>query len=396
MKRRSFVLNSSMATAAVLGQPISQLNKSVSANDKISIGVIGTGSRGLGLIKSLLDVPQFQIEACCDILPFRLDEAMEHAQSASRHKDYREVLDRQDLDAVIIATPLYLHHEMATAAMEADKHIYLEKTMTFHIDEALDLVDKCKDYPRIFQVGHQYRATPLYFQIAEIIRAGYIGQVTSILVQWNRNGDWRRPVPDPSLEKIINWRMYRAYSSGLTAELHSHQLDYINWIFDQRPVRIMGMGGIDYWKDGRETFDNVNTLFEYPNGMKVNCVSLTANAHEGYAIKFKGSKGTIVLDMHKATLYPEALNEKEKGVVDGVSGATMNLGEKEGIELPANNEKGYSNTRYALMAFNESINTGKMPASNVTTGARAAISVRLAVDAMMDGEVKTWDDGYGV
>ena len=156
------------------------------------------------------------------------------------------------------------------------------------------------------------------------------------------------------------------------------------------------MGGIDYWKDGRETYDNVNTLFAYPDGMKVNCISLTANAHEGYMIKFKGSRGTIALDMHQARLYTEELNPREKGMVDGVSGATMKMDEDKGLEIKPPEDKGWSNTRYALEEFYGNIMEKRQPTSNVITGARAAIAVRMAVDAMMTGEPKTWKDSYNV
>ena len=140
------------------------------------------------------------------------------------------MLDDPEVDAVVIATPLSMHYDMAKAALDAGKHIYQEKTMTYQIREALHLVklvDEHKD--QIFQVGHQYRYLPLYFKVAEMIRGGSIGDVTNVYVQWNRNADWRRPVPDPQYERLINWRMYREYSSGLTAELHSHQIDFINW-----------------------------------------------------------------------------------------------------------------------------------------------------------------------
>ena len=102
------------------------------------------------------------------------------------------------------------------------------------------------------------------------------------------------------------------------------------------------------------------------------------------------------MDMHRATLYLEPLNAKEKGMVDGVSGATMPKEAEKGLEIPSRDERGYSNTRYALEAFHHSIINGDMPASNVTTGARAAIAVRLAVDAMREGVIKTWKEEYGV
>jgi len=264
--------------------------------------------------------------------------------------------------------------------------------MTYEKHESRDLVKKVEASGKTFLVGHQYRYHPLYYQVADSIREGYLGDITNIYIQWNRNGDWRRPVPDPQYERMINWRMYREYSGGLTAELHSHQIDFVNWVFDSHPTRAIGFGGIDYWKDGRETFDNVNTLLEYPNGMKVNCISLTANAHEGYQFKFKGSKATIELKIDKGWYFYENLNKKEMGTVDGVSGATLKKrgsGEGAPIKFKQVNED-WEGTHYAFMDFYHCITSGNEPASNVRTGATAAISVRMAIDALRQGEMQKW------
>ena len=131
-------------------------------------------------------------------------------------------------------------------------------------------------------------------------------------------------VPEPSLERAINWRMYREFSGGLTAELSSHQIDFIHWVLDENPKKIMGVGGIDYWKDGRETYDNTHLLFEYPSGVKAKFTCLTSNALGDYQIRVHGSKGTIQLDYTKAWIYYEKGFEKELADVDGVSGATKN------------------------------------------------------------------------
>jgi predicted dehydrogenase len=349
--RREFLKTAGSISAGSLVLPSFTSGKMANyPRDVIKIGIIGTGSRGKGLMEVMQDIPQFKLVAICDILPFRLKEASSiTSNTLTKYNDYKELLANPNIDAVVIATPLHLHYKMAMDAVEAGLHVYCEKTMTFQIEEALNLVKKCKESNKVFQVGYQYRSTPLYFQVAQIIRDGYLGKVTNVYIQWNRNHDWRRNVPDPKYEREINWRMYREFSGGLTAELHSHQIDYVNWIFDQHPKRIMGMGGIDYWKDGRETFDNVNTLLEYPEGMKVNCVALTANAFEGYLLRFKGSKGTIVLDMVNAWAYLEEPNAKEIGTMDGVSGATLAALSKEGIKIdPESDHPEWSNTRFAL------------------------------------------------
>ena len=401
MKRRDFIQKSALAGSGMLMTGLEGWSapRNVSPNEVLNVGVIGTGDRGGGLLKLLVkQFPQMKVVACSDILPFRLEEATAAAGKGCKgYADYRRVLDNKNVDAVIIATPLYLHHQLAVDAMEAGKEIYCEKTLTFTIEEALSLVDKVKRYNRTFQVGHQYRSTPLYYKVADLIRSGTIGQVTNVYIQWNRNGDWRRPVPDPRFERIINWRMYKEYSSGLTAELHSHQLDYVNWLFDSHPVKVMGMGGIDFWKDGRETFDNVNSMFEYENGMKVNCISLTANAYEGYLMEFKGSKGTISLTMDEARLYGEG-GGAALGQVDGVSSATMSADKaKDGIKIWAPEEKeGFNNTMYALDHFYNAVRDKTLPYSNVYNGATTAICVKMAVDAMRNEQILHWKPEYNV
>lgn len=395
MKRRTFIETSALAATGMLISPQGMAHpRRIAQNDILQVGVIGTGDRGGGLIRIMQQFPQLKVVAAADLLPFRLEKAIANADPAARaYSDYRALLDNQDVDAVVIATPLSMHFDMAKEALEAGKHLYSEKTMTYQIREALQLTHLVEKHPdQVFQVGHQYRYLPLYFKVAELIRGGSIGDVTNVYVQWNRNGDWRRPVPDARYERLINWRMYREYSGGLTAELHSHQIDFINWIFDSHPEKVVGFGGIDYWKDGRETFDNVNTIIQYPNGMKVNCISLTANAYNGYLMEFRGSKGTIRLGIDKAWFYWERPNGKVMGTVDGVSGATMRMIEaNEGLEIKADEAvEDWEGTHYALKEFYECVSNGSRPVSNIYTGARTAISVRLAIDALRSGEVQYW------
>ena len=397
MNRRAFIRNGGIVLSATPFISNTTLN-TFSKNDQINIGVIGTGDRGGGLIKVIKDrFPQFNVIAACDLIPERLERAVGNgAKKCKSYVNYKALLEDKKVDAVIIASPLSEHHQMAIDALDAGKHVYCEKTMTFHVNETFDLIDRVEDSGKIFQVGHQYRSTPLYFQVADMIRNGYIGDVTNVYIQWNRNGDWRRPVPDPKLERLINWRMYRDFSGGLTAELHSHQIDFVNYVFDDYPTRVMGFGGIDYWKDGRETFDNVNTIFDYSSGFKMNCISLTANSHEGYLIKFKGNKGTIKMNMEEAWIYSEEKKETALKDIDGVTGATaLSWSKGEGVKIqPEKNLEGWFNTQYALQAFYDSLMDNKTPYSNVYNGGGTAICVRMAIDAMRKGTIEPWQKEY--
>jgi predicted dehydrogenase len=394
--RRSFLKASGLTTAGIFsGLSLFSISKSYGKNDIIQLGVIGTGSRGTGLIRTILDIPNIRVIACCDVLPFHLTEAMKYADPKARaYTDYLELLNDKNLDAVIISTPLYLHKTMATEAMEAGKHIFLEKTMTKNIDESLSLVRKASNYNKIFQVGHQYHSSRLYANIVDTIQKGYIGEIKSFEAQWNRNGSWRREIADVKYERQINWRMYRDYCNGLLGELSSHQIDFVNWVTGSHPEAVIGTGGIDYWKDGRETFDNVRVVFDYPNGVKASFTCLTNNAYEGYQIKVLGDKATIVIKPTSALIYPEMETKKELGMVDGVSGATIPTMNKEGA-IPVNGADD-DPTGQALLDFADSIIKNTEPISNVKTGAKAAIAVKMALDSIIEKKRVVWDNSYNV
>ncbi|MEJ7911540.1 MAG: Gfo/Idh/MocA family oxidoreductase, partial [Chitinophagaceae bacterium] len=249
---------------------------------------------------------------------------------------------------------------------------------------------------QVFQVGHQYRSVPLYARVKEMIEKDYLGAVTQIDCRWDTNRTWRRPVPDPKWERQVNWRMYKAYSGGLVAELLSHQIDFINWAFNTAPQTILATGGIDYHKDGRETFDNVQVLLRYKEGMIGNFGATLGNAREGYIFKIKGTKGTVELKVAEGLFYPELKTRKELQTVDGVTGATKIEWTKEGgiPILPAKAPK--DGTWYALKEFYDCIQTKALPSSNVYTGAKTAIIVKLANDSMYENKMHHWKPEYNI
>ena len=394
--RRSFIKKS----AAFISMPLfssktevfSILNKS--ASNQLNIGVIGTGDRGQGLIRILNRIEGMELVAVCDSLPFRLDQAASIAPKAKRYFDYKNLLSQKNLDAIIITTPLNTHASIAIDAVDASVHIYCEKTMAKGVHETLELVKKVKnDHVKIFQSGHQYRSSRLYDYIIQMIQGGEIGKVSAIQSQWNRNGDWRRPVPDPKFERQVNWRMYREYSYGLTAELSSHQIDFCNWLLQTTPKKVAGFGGIDYWKDGRETYDNTHLIYTYPKGAKASFTCLTSNAKDDYQIKVIGDQGTIIMDYNKAWKYPEGIYDKVIAEIDGVSGATASW--KEGKGNPINYDH-KDPTRQALEDFRTAIINNTTPMSNIKSGAEVAFAVDMGIRAMDKEEVVSWDPKYTI
>lgn len=387
MKRREFVIKSSLATAAI-GTSAFAMNKILDfkhANETINIGVIGTGDRGTGLTTNINQIENFNVIACCDILPFRLENGLKTVQGkAIGYSDYRNLLENKDIDAVLITTPFNTHSEIAIDALDAGKHVYCEKTMAKGYDGIQNLIKKVNQSKTTFQTGHQYHSSRLYSHVVDLIREGKIGEISAFECQWNRHGDWRRSVPSPDLERIINWRMYREYSGGLVAELCSHQIDFANWVLNETPSQVMGAGGIDYWKDGRETFDNIHLIYTYPSGVKAKFSCLTSNAKDGYQIKVMGDKGTITLDYSNAWFYPEGMGKKELGIVDGVSGATAKKYNDLGSPIKVEHREP---SEQALIDFRDNIIYNKKPISDITTGANAAICVQMGLDAMYKNEI---------
>lgn len=262
---------------------------------KIRIAWIGTGTQGRNDMSKLVRMPGVEIVAIADIYQPNYDAGLKMAgPKCAGYKDYRKMLERKDIDAVGIATPLYLHAPMAIDAMNAGKHVYVEKLMAYTVDEARNMIKTADRTGKLMQVGHQRRYSVDYHHAKSLLQKDTFGQICQVRAHWNRRNNWRRPVPSPDLDRLLNWRLYNEYSRGLMAELGSHQIDVTNWFLGQYPQSVVGVGGIDFWKDGREVYDNVQVIYDYPNGQKLIYQSHEMNEHDGYSEIFYGRKGTLV------------------------------------------------------------------------------------------------------
>lgn len=287
----------------------------------IRVVVIGTGGRGSDLLRALTTIDGAVVVGVCDDYPPHLEQGAKYAgPQAKAFSDYRKMLDELKPQAVVIAVPLYLHYKVAVDCLSAGCDVFLEKTMCYTVDEAKKLTAQVVASKRVFQVGLQRRANAIYKQAQAMVAAGMIGQVVSIKAQWHRNNSWRRPIPVPKsdanwtkLERKLNWRLYKAYSAGLMAELGSHQMDVANWFLGTHPKRVMASGGIEYFRDGREVYDNISCLYEYelkdakgaPYTVRANYTSLCNNAYEGAAELILGTKGSLYLTSAKGLLFQE-------------------------------------------------------------------------------------------
>jgi len=394
--RRSFIKKSAVAFSAPLITPKSDIFSIFKSSplNQLNIGIIGTGDRGQGLIKLISKIDGMRLIAICDNLQFRLDQAAKIAPKAIKYSNYKELLSNKNLDAVIISTPLNTHASIASDAVDASLHIYCEKTMVKGDISTMNLVKKVKkDHNKIFQTGHQYHSSRLYSHIVELVQSGEIGQIIAIQAQWNRNGNWRRQVQDPKFERQVNWRMYREYSYGLTAELSSHQIDFSNWLLKSTPKKVVGFGGIDYWKDGRETYDNIHLTYSYPSGVKASFTCLTSNGKDDYQIKVMGDKASIIIGYKDAWIYPEGKYNKVIKDVDGVSGATSSWIEGKGNPIKFDHKEP---TYQALEDFRYAIINDSTPMSNLKSGADVSLAVDMGIRAMDTEQVVSWDPKYNL
>lgn len=409
INRRKFIKLGAAATAAVpFSMSIANFNNGiVLRNGTIRIGVIGTGDRGEWECYILKETPGIDVVACCDIIPKHLEMGLSQAvENAKGYTDYRKLLEQKDIDAVLIATPQNLHYKMAIDAIKFNKHVICEKTMTLNTEDALALSKVVKNSKLVFQVGYQWQSSPLFNRVHQMVRNGDCGQITHIRCNYNRNTDWRSKVDDPKMERLINWRMYREYSGGLMAELCSHHINIVNWMLNASPVKILGLGGIDFWKDGRETYDNVNTIFEYPGGVKASFQAITTNAYENTSIVIMGTEGTIVIEKEEgqiANYYSEptkvkmALSDEELQEVDTITSATRKAwarSEPIPITVENNTKDDFETTRAMFLDFVDCVNNNKIPKSNISNGRDVAIAVDLAIRAMDNNRIEMWKPEY--
>ena len=404
ISRRTFLGSTTLSTAALL---FGAANHSVrgATNDRVLVGVIGTGGQGSGLVRNLAQVPNARITSVCDIFEPNLKKGVDLAASQPKtYIDYRQLIASKDVDAVVIATPLHMHSEMALAALNAGKHVFVEKTMAYSPLQCEQMIRTAKAHPQlVVQVGHQHRFDPVINKVLEMCRGGALGKITHIRCHWHRNGNWRRPVPKsdfdprpwgyPTLEHLINWRMYKRYSQGLMAELGSHMIEIVNLIYGAIPTAVTGLGGIDYWKDGRETYDNVSVVYNYPGGQKAMFTSTTTNAHDGEKIKIMGTEATIEMGWNQALYFREKespeLVKAEGSTVITSTGETMKSaqpGQAKGTNVETESRRKGA-VYLELESFTSCIREGKKPAVDVQVGRNAAISVLLANRAMEEGRV---------
>ena len=333
ISRRNFLYGTSAASAVALaGQTVSQERaKPVSANDQIQLACIGFGIMGQGDVRTAVALPGVRLVAVADVYQGRLTLARErYGNDIFITRDYRELLRRPDIDAVIVATPDHWHSRIACDAMEAGKDVYCQKPMVKHPEEGHAVIDTQKTTGRILQVGSQRVSSILYAKAKELIRSGSIGKVHMIEAFWNRNsplGAWQYSIPPDASEKTIDWerflgsapkhsfepvrlfrwRNYRDYGTGIAGDLFVHQFSGIHFVMDSMgPRRVCAMGGTYYWKDGRDVPDLMIGMYEYPEtethpgfqiSLRVNFEAGSGEGRDSQGFRFVGTEGILNLSV---------------------------------------------------------------------------------------------------
>ena len=374
--------------------------------ERCRVGIIGPGSRGRFLMQFLDRNPKAQIVALCDIYAPSIEKALKIAPNAQVYSDYRHLLENREVDAVLITTPLDTHCQMVLDAMDAGKQVFCEKSIGLTMEECHRIYQKHRATGRIFFTGQQRLFDPRYLKVMEMVHAGTFGQIAAIHTYWNRNADWRRPVPSPELERQINWRLYRQHSKGLMTELACHQLQIGSWALKKLPETVMGHGAITYWKDGREVYDNVSTIYTFDDGVKMTFDSVISNKFYGLEEQILGSKGTVEPEKGKfyfeeiepAPAFLQLVNQWENDLFDalpfaGTSWAPETAQKNTGEYILGEKPK-TDGSSLLIDAFVEAVIRHQQPPRIAEEGYYASMLCLLGDEAMQQGRTLSFPEEF--
>jgi len=399
------------------------------ANDRINVAFIGNGMQFRDLLRRDFNrrkdaKKDIEYAAVCDVWEPRLKHAQELTKAPKTYRDYREILQRSDIDGVVVAVPDHWHYQIAADALEAGKDVYLEKPMTYTIDEAAKLVDLVEKT----QVGGTGPSNGLYWKVNEYIRSGKMGKIVWGLISYNRNtteGMWDYPIPGIgsehwpdaevsernldwkmwlgpapkrrfSKERYFRWRKYWDYSGGNATDLLYHRLGAMSTMikFDF-PTRVTGAGGI-YVQKNREVPDTYMTMVEYPDEYCINMISCMANS-ESVPLTVYGNWATLQVVMEEAPVMDDmgdqrgagrrrpreiAVVRAERQFRDKFKEANNGKTEVkiEGVEHPD-----------LVDDWLDCMRSRKSPVYNALRGYQVMVAIKLGVDSYREGRVMCFD-----
>ena len=412
VKRREFMKRS--LTAAGAGVVLTSRNvhaKVIGAAERVAVGFIGVGGRGNDLLRWVMEITKAkdnaQIVAVSDVYRKRLRQAMETA-NCQGHLDYRELIARKDIDAVIVATPDHWHAPIAIEALKAGKDVYLEKPMTHTAEEARQVYETVQKTGRVLQVGSQTTSSDQWWKARKAITSGMIGQLLMSQGSYHRNsveGEWNYPIdqsagPNGKGDDYIDWKMwlgsapqrafdadrffrfrkYWDYSGGIATDLFYHVMAPLNicWGEAQFPHKVVGTGGIYVFKDGREVPDTFMLAADYPAGHSVVLSSSMANSTHIPGL-IRGHEGTILMvpdgrfegRVEYITVTPERIARKA-------------FAEKYGtieIKLEAEPREDH------MSNFLRCVKTREKPVLDALTAYKAMVPIYMSVKSYREGKV---------
>lgn len=341
VNRRDFLAASALAATALgrssgrAEEPGKQETKPVSANEKIVLGFIGVGGMGTGLLNIFKNLPDVQVAALCDVYePHLLRAKSESGGDPATYKDFRKILDRKDVDAVVVATPDHWHAIPTILACQAGKDVYCEKPLSFRIAEGRAMVNAANKYGRITQMGNLIHAGDNYHRIVEIVRSGVLGTIskTRVWMAADRNGlgnpadtappagcdydFWLGPAPlrpfNPN-RFTFNWRYFWDYGGGILTDFCCHIVDLVHWAMEvEAPATITATGGRYALNDNAEVPDTLEVAYHYAKGDRgfdMIWSQTDANSHgiegQGLGIMFQGTNGTLISDYRSHRIITE-------------------------------------------------------------------------------------------
>jgi len=440
LNRRTFLKVAGSATAGtVLGAKVHALAVAqaapaapISANDHIQIALIGAGGQGQGDTKTALQVPGVKLVAVADCYDGRLEHSKElWGNDIFTTRDYREVLSRKDIDAVIVGTPDHWHKQVSVDAMKAGKDVYCEKPMIHVYADGPEMIDTARATNRILQIGSQRVSSIIYAKAKELLASGAIGQLNMVTARWDRNssmGAWNYTVPlDASpetcdwqrflgtapripfnAEHFFQWRKWKAYGTGVAGDLFVHLFSGTHFITGSNgPARAMATGGLRFWKDGRDANDVLLGLFDYREGFNLSLrVNFVDGGEESEGLIFTGSEGTMEIGWNTVTIS-RTPREKEPGYTTDTFTEAMQKRVLESYrqKYPAQHLSGPPSTAYEKYAapegysdsydhfsnFFAAVRSRRPVVEGAVFGFRAAGAALLSNLSVERGVVVKWD-----
>ena len=441
VNRRTFLKTAGAAAAVetllgsrthLLAEAQSEPALPVAANDHIQIALIGAGGQGQFDTKTALQVPGIKLLAVADCYQGRFDHSKElWGDDLFTMRDYGQVLERKDIDAMIIATPDHWHKQVAVDAMSAGKDVYCEKPMIHLYADGPEMIDTASANKRILQIGSQRVSLIVYAKAKELLASGAIGQLNMVTARWDRNssiGAWNYTVPlDASTEtcdwpkflgtapqipynaeQFFQWRKWKAYGSGVAGDLFVHLFSGTHFITGAHgPTRAMATGGLRFWKDGRDVPDVMLGLFDYPEGFNLSLrVNFVDGGEESEGLIFTGSEGTMEIAGNSVIVSRTPL-EKAPGYVIGTFTEAMQkkILEEYSQKYPRTHPtgapklgyekyvaaKGYSDSYDHFKNFFASVRSRQPVVEDAVFGYRAAGAALLSNLSYERGAVVHWD-----